>query len=66
MHFQESSLYNLKNRNNNHDQSTDFFDKQKFKKSKEKLECIKLMTLENDKKCEWKTEKKWCNNFKDS
>ena len=32
----------------------------------EKLECIKLMTLENDKKCDWKTEKKWCNNFKDS
>ena len=28
MHFYESSLYN-------HDQSTDFFDKQKFKKSKE-------------------------------
>ena len=32
----------------------------------EKLECITLMALENDKKCDWKTEKKWCNNFKDS
>ena len=32
----------------------------------EKRECIKLMILANDKKCDWKTEKKWCNNFKDS
>ena len=50
MHF---SLNKLRNRNNNHNQSTDFFNKQKFKKIvkpawMEKREWIKLMILKND------------------